>query len=242
MQITIQQFFKIFKDDQTCLEHLFHARVGHGYKCPKCNLAGKWYRLKSARAFSCRICGHHIHQMVGTPFEKSKVSLQSWFYAIFLFSSGRHIGGKELQRQIGVNYKTAWRMANIIRNYIEGEDDGIYNFFVKCANVAVQDTEPQIEKDDKFLIDKARRIFNHILLKIDISFSSNDLKSNPRSLEVLSDLNFDIIAAISEGDDKSILEHSSIRYYKGKYVNRAEIYWCSLILYALFPKQYLDFF
>ena len=63
--------------------------------------------------------------MVGTPFERSSTSLQKWFYAMYLFTTSRHgVPAKELQRQLGVTYKTAWRMGHEIRKYM-GKVDGI---------------------------------------------------------------------------------------------------------------------
>ncbi|PWE28416.1 IS1595 family transposase, partial [Maritimibacter sp. 55A14] len=119
----VRQFFKQFPDDETCLEHLFNVRFGQGHVCPKCERAAKWYRLQSEQAFSCQWCGHHIHPMVGTIFEKSRTPLQLWFYAIFLFTTSRHgVSGKELQRQLGVTYKTAWRMAAKIREHMAAID------------------------------------------------------------------------------------------------------------------------
>jgi len=62
--------------------------------------------------------------MVGTPFEKSHTPLQKWFYAIYLFTTSKHgVPAKELQRQLGVTYKTAWRMGHEIRKYM-GNVDG----------------------------------------------------------------------------------------------------------------------
>jgi len=123
---TIREFFKKFPDDEACLNHLFEVRFGQGYKCPKCEREAKWYPIKAERAFSCQWCGHHIHPTVGTLFEKSRTPLQLWFYAIFLFTTTRHgVSGKELQRQLGVTYKTAWRMGQMIRQHmaeIDGED------------------------------------------------------------------------------------------------------------------------
>ena len=49
--------------------------------------------------------------MVGTPFYNSHTPLHKWFYAMYLFTTSRHgVPAKELQRQLSVNYKTAWRM------------------------------------------------------------------------------------------------------------------------------------
>ena len=57
--------------------------------------------------------------MVGTPFHKSHTPLQKWFYAMYLFTTTRHgVPAKELQRQLAVNYKTAWRMGHEIRKYL----------------------------------------------------------------------------------------------------------------------------
>jgi len=60
---------------------------------------------------------------VGTPFEQTRTPLQLWFYAIHLFTTTRHgVSAKELQRQLGVTYKTAWRMASLIREHMADVD------------------------------------------------------------------------------------------------------------------------
>lgn len=121
---TIAQFFKRFPDEETCLNHLFDVRFGQGFECPRCERASKWFRIKAERAYSCQWCGHHLHPTVGTPFEKTRTPLQLWFYAIFLFTTTRNgVAAKELQRQLGVTYKTAWRMADLIRKHM-GDVDG----------------------------------------------------------------------------------------------------------------------
>lgn len=126
MKITVRDFFKIFPNDDVCLQHIFDIRYGQGYECPKCNKSAKWYPIKAERAFSCQWCGNHLHPTVGTLFEKSRTSLQLWFYAIFLFTTTRHgVSGKELQRQLGVTYKCAWRMGHEIRKHmgmVDGDD------------------------------------------------------------------------------------------------------------------------
>jgi len=122
-QTNVRQFFQQFPSDEACLEHLFNARFGQGHVCPKCDREAKWYRLASEQAFSCQWCGHHIHPMVGSIFEKSRTPLQLWFYAIFLFTTTRNgVAAKELQRQLGVTYKTAWRMAGLIRTHMAAVD------------------------------------------------------------------------------------------------------------------------
>lgn len=126
MKMTIKQFFKQYPDDATCLAHLFNVRFGQKHKCYKCQREAKWYPIKAERAFSCQWCGHHLHPTVGTLFEASRTSLQLWFFAIYLFTQTRHgVSAKELQRQLGVTYKAAWRMGHEIRKHmavVDGED------------------------------------------------------------------------------------------------------------------------
>ena len=92
--------------------------------CPKCGAHGKFYRLTRDRAYLCQHCKHHIYPCVGTPMERSRTPVHKWFYAMFLFTNTRHgVSAKELQRQLGVTYKTAWRMAHEIRRFM-AEVDG----------------------------------------------------------------------------------------------------------------------
>jgi len=120
---TIREFFKQFPDDETCLQHLFNVRFGQGHTCPSCERPSNWYRIKAERAYSCQWCGYHLHPTVGTPFALTRTPLQLWFYAIFLFTTTRNgVAAKELQRQLGVTYKTAWRMAGLIREHMASID------------------------------------------------------------------------------------------------------------------------
>ena len=131
MTLTITDFFRKFPTDDACLEHLWQVRFGDSVECEKCGKVGKFHRLSKAPAYSCPRCGDHIHPMVGTPFARSHTPLQKWFYALYLFTTTRHgVSAKELQRQLGVTYKTAWRMGHEIRKYMakvdgDGTLDGI---------------------------------------------------------------------------------------------------------------------
>lgn len=124
-QFTIKDFMKQFPDDDACLDHLMTVRYGKTLECPKCLKPGKFSRLSKVPAYSCPWCGHHIHPMQGTPFERTHTPLQKWFYAMYLFTTTRNgVSAKELQRQLGVTYKTAWRMGHEIRKYmgwVDGE-------------------------------------------------------------------------------------------------------------------------
>lgn len=123
-QISVLEFFKEYPDDDACLEHLMETRYGKQFVCPKCEKDTKFHKVAKRPVYACQYCGHQISPMAGTPFERSRTPLQKWFYAIYLFTTSRHgMPAKELQRQLSVTYKTAWRMGHEIRKYM-GDVDG----------------------------------------------------------------------------------------------------------------------
>jgi transposase-like protein len=64
-----------------------------------------------------------ISPMAGTIFEHSSTSLKKWFYAMYLMGSTRcGISAKQIQRETGVTYKTAWRMFKQIRSLLSEPD------------------------------------------------------------------------------------------------------------------------
>lgn len=123
-KLSVQDFFKRFPTDEACLDHLMRTRFGETLACPKCKRVGKFSRLNNLPAYSCPWCGHHIHPMQGTPFARTHTPLQKWFYAMYMFTTTRNgVAAKELERALGVTYKTAWRMGHEIRKYM-GHVDG----------------------------------------------------------------------------------------------------------------------
>ncbi len=115
---TVQQFFKRFPDDAACLQAIMDAQCDDNGRmpCVACQRNARWYRLTERKAFTCQFCGHHYYPCAGTIFQDSRTSLQSWLFAMYLFTTSRHgVPAKELERQLGVTYKTAWRMGHQIR-------------------------------------------------------------------------------------------------------------------------------
>lgn len=126
---TRRDFDKRFPDDNACLEHLKITRYGARLHCESAKCAGReatYYRAKARRSYACEHCGTQIYPTAGTPFHASRTSLKDWFFVMFLFCASRNgVAAKEVQRQIGVTYKTAWRMCHMIRQYM-GFVDGDY--------------------------------------------------------------------------------------------------------------------
>ena len=116
-----------FPDDAACLERLWRDRYspdGEHAECPKCE------QERDVPASTTRPPVLVLHRLraphppdAGTIFHKSSTSLHLWFYAIYLMASTRcGVSAKQLERELGVTYKTAWRMFNKIRNELMAED------------------------------------------------------------------------------------------------------------------------
>lgn len=131
---TFKDFQQKFPDDATCLEWLFRKFYPEGtIFCQICKKQTKHHRVVSRPSYSCDYCGHHVHPTAGTIFHKSPTPLTKWFYAIYLMASTRcGISAKQIEREVGVTYKTAWRMFKQIRsmlaeglNPVGGEGKGV---------------------------------------------------------------------------------------------------------------------
>ncbi len=116
-RFTINDFNEKFFDDTACLDWLMEQRhPGSVAVCSFCKVERKHHRIVSKKAWACDHCGTYISPMAGTIFEKSRTPLRLWFYAMYLMSATRcGISAKQIQRECGVTYKTAWRMFQQIR-------------------------------------------------------------------------------------------------------------------------------
>ena len=120
---TIKSFDKQFPNDDACLDFLKNARWPDGITCTKCDRITKHFRISGRKVYGCEFCGSHVSPTADTIFHKSSTSLRSWFHAMFLMASTRTgISAKQLEREIGVTYKTAWRMFTQIRKLMAQGD------------------------------------------------------------------------------------------------------------------------
>jgi transposase-like protein len=109
-----------FKNDEAAREYLESIRWPNGPACPHCGGADRQARLegKTQRA-GLLFCGHCRSQYtvtVGTCFERSHVPLHKWVLANHLMNSSKKgMSSKQLERVLGVTYKTAWFMSHRIR-------------------------------------------------------------------------------------------------------------------------------
>jgi len=125
LRYTVADFNREFPNDDSCLEYIKEQRWPDGItQCEKCGVERKHHRVTGRTAYACQVCGNHIYPLAGTVFEKSTTSLKLWFYAMYLMGSTRcGISAKQIQRETGVTYKTAWRMFRQIRTLLS--EDGL---------------------------------------------------------------------------------------------------------------------
>jgi transposase len=121
---TILEFDREFPDDTACMEFLVKKLYPQGIHCPKCERVTSHYRVKARTCYACQFCGHQEYPLKGTIFERSSTSLRLWFQAMYLMASTRcGISAKQLEREIGVSYPTAWRMFKEIRSLLGDDGD-----------------------------------------------------------------------------------------------------------------------
>ena len=123
---TLLDFAADFPDDSACLDWLWrhrHADDGTHAHCPRCLQVRQFRRYATSQqrqAWTCTGCGHHIHPTAGTLFHKSSTTLDRWFQAIYLLSATRgQVSARRLEAELGVTYKTAWRMKTLLMRELE---------------------------------------------------------------------------------------------------------------------------
>ena len=115
MKYTIKTLRTEFATENKCLQFVFDNRYGKKFTCPQCQQQGKFYLIEGRKRFDC-VCGYSVSPLADTIFHKSSTPLTLWFHAIFLFASSRNgVASKEVERHLGVTYKTAWRLSKQIR-------------------------------------------------------------------------------------------------------------------------------
>lgn len=112
-----QQLKKQFPTDEACLKYIFTTMHEDN-----CSCGGKYCLIKGRPKFQCSKCRFQIAPLVGTIFQDSHIPLTLWFQALVMFSNAKSgLSAKYLERELNVNYKTAWRMLTLIRKAL-GQD------------------------------------------------------------------------------------------------------------------------
>lgn len=123
MKYTVKDLRSDFPDDDACLKWLVEYLYPNGIRCRNCDKVTKHYPIKGRKVYSCSGCGRHVSPTAGTIFHKSCTPLTDWFYAIYLMSTNKAgTSAKQIERELGCTYKTAWRMMHQIRKMMAAPD------------------------------------------------------------------------------------------------------------------------
>ena len=118
-----------FQDPDCAREYLESLRWANGVVCPHCGVIDKFYKLLGDAhrpgLYKCAECREQFSVTVGTVFESSKIKLHIWLQACHLMSASKKgVSAKQLERMLGVSYKTAWFMGHRIREAMTGPQAG----------------------------------------------------------------------------------------------------------------------
>ena len=134
-KMSLIEFSDKFGGEDNCRDDLWQRRAKIGFKCSVCGCI-EGYKIQNTLRWQCKNCRRQVGIYTGTVFENTKIELRKWYLAAFLIISSKSgISAKELERQIGVTYKTAWYVNRRLR-----EAMGIANDKYKLAgNVAMDE-------------------------------------------------------------------------------------------------------
>ncbi|MGI8526060.1 MAG: IS1595 family transposase [Pseudolabrys sp.] len=235
----IREFQTRFPDEDSCLNHLMRSRYGERLTCMGCHKQATFYRVKARRCFTCEHCGYQVYPTAGTPFEKTRTSLRDWFYVMFLFCASRNgVAAKEVERQLGVTYKTAWRMCNLIRKYM-GYVDGDYPIGGPGKTVEADETfvggKDERGKDDKAVVLGMAERGGDVVTRVVMSrVKENIVPQIVKFVKPGSKINTDEASNFrllkeKYGYDHEMVDHSAKEYVRGDvHTNTIDGFWANV--------------
>lgn len=116
--ISTFQLFELFPDDESARLYLEGRLWPDGPLCPECKSGARITSRKAERIgyYICNACDFEFTVRTGTIFERSKIPLHKWLYAMYLLVTARKgISSLQLSKEIGVTQKTAWFMLQRLR-------------------------------------------------------------------------------------------------------------------------------
>lgn len=236
---TIKDFKKQFPNDDKCLDHLFL----HLFKSFDCSCGGKYYKRSSRRVYTCSKCSKEICPTANTIFHKSRTPLTLWFFAIFLISKSKNgVSSKELQRLLGVTYKTAYRINAQIRKLFDNDDDddengklkGIIEMDEAFHGGEINDGGKGGRANKSLIIGMLERAGNVIARVVGNTKGSTVLPLIEKNIEKKSKIITDDAAVYSFIISPTEYSHESVNHSKKEYargdahVNNLEGFWSQL--------------
>ena len=116
-------FQKQYATVEDCRKKLFEIRFPNGFICPRCGCV-EYYTIPTRNLYQCKGCRHQLSVTAGTVMHRSHLPLLTWFWAIYLVSKDkRGFSAKQLERELGLPYNTAWFLLHRIRSAMSQRDE-----------------------------------------------------------------------------------------------------------------------
>lgn len=114
--LSMTAFVAQYGTEAKCRRALYRARWPKGFRCPACgDRRRSTFRRGRQVYYQCRACQHQTPLIAGTVFAATKLPLSTWFIAIYALTTTKtNVAALELMRQLGVCYRTAWRLKHKI--------------------------------------------------------------------------------------------------------------------------------
>lgn len=113
---TIQSFENLFPTEKACLDYLEAVRW-NGIIVSPFSISGKVYECKNGK-YRCQDTSRYFSAKTGTIFHNSRISLRTWFRAIWIMQENPTITSVQLSKDLGLTQKTAWLMQQKIRKQL----------------------------------------------------------------------------------------------------------------------------
>lgn len=225
MKYPLKSFLKEFPDEEACLRYLFSCRFPE---------------LKGFSFFSPRKCfvnskGRQIYPTAGTIFHGSSTPLTVWFHAIYLFWVSKNgVSAKELERQLGVTYKTAWRIGKSIRKLMVQDTDPL------SGTVEVDETyvggwrrmsSKMANKNPVFgMAQRGGRVRAFVVPNRTIGILLKEIRANIKKGTQLMTDDFVVYRKMPQfGYPREFTNHSEYEFVRGNvHTNRIEAVWSQL--------------
>jgi transposase-like protein len=113
----------IFNNEDAALRHIEVSRWNGSPFCPHCGSVSvrKMGGKTQAGMFLCNDCRDKFTVRTGTVMERSHVPLHKWLLATHLMAASKKgMSAKQMERMLGVTYKTAWFLCHRIREAMAG--------------------------------------------------------------------------------------------------------------------------
>jgi transposase-like protein len=139
-----------FSTEEQCLDYLEATRWPHGLACIHCGEMGRVSRIvrqtksknQRTRIYQCLACGKQFSATSGTIFNDSHLPLTKWFMAIAMVCEAKKgMSAKQLERHLGVAYRTAWYMAHRIREAMQ--EGGVLSGLVEADETFLHPRKPR---------------------------------------------------------------------------------------------------